>query len=111
MQEHTNNKGADANQNNTKRTDDYLGNPIQQTASTLQVDIKTGLSEADVQDRRQRYGYNEILARDEPLWHRIFRRFWGPIPWMIEVAAILSAVVQKWDDFIIIAIMLPDWLE
>ena len=47
-----------------------------------------------------------IRSYYEPLWHRIFRRFWGPIPWMIEVAAILSALVQKWDDFIIIAIML-----
>jgi H+-transporting ATPase len=106
MLERTNNKRADTDQNPMQRTDDYIGNPVQKTASTLQVDIKTGLSEAEVQNRRQRYGYNEILARDEPLWHRIFRRFWGPIPWMIEVAAILSAVVQKWDDFIIIAIML-----
>ncbi|MGE5130650.1 MAG: plasma-membrane proton-efflux P-type ATPase, partial [Sphingomonadaceae bacterium] len=35
-----------------------------------------------------------------------FRRFWGPIPWMIETAAILSAVVQKWEDFGIITVML-----
>ena len=97
---------TDSNNNNAHRTDDYLGKSAQQTAQILQVDTQKGLSEAEVQDRRQRYGYNEIQALEEPLWHRIFRRFWGPIPWMIEVAAILSAVVQKWDDFVIIAIML-----
>jgi len=32
--------------------------------------------------------------------------FWGPIPWMIEIAALLSALVQKWEDFIIIMVML-----
>ncbi len=56
--------------------------------------------------RLGRFGYNEIEEHEEPLWHRVFRRFWGPIPGMIEVAAALSAIVQKWDDFVIISIML-----
>ncbi len=37
---------------------------------------------------------------------RIFRRLWGPIPWMIEVAAILSALAGKWEDFAIIMVLL-----
>ena len=89
-----------------RHTDDYLGKSAQMTAESLQVDPKRGLSQSEVDNRRQRYGYNEIEEHEEPLWHRIFRRFWGPIPWMIEVAAILSAVVHKWEDFIIITIML-----
>jgi len=32
--------------------------------------------------------------------------FWGPIPWMIEVAVVLSAVVRHWADFAIIVVML-----
>jgi H+-transporting ATPase len=32
--------------------------------------------------------------------------FWGPIPWMIAIAAILSAVVKHWDDLIIISVLL-----
>ena len=32
--------------------------------------------------------------------------FWGPIPWMIEIAALLSAAVQHWADFAIIVVML-----
>ncbi|MFX1589133.1 MAG: plasma-membrane proton-efflux P-type ATPase, partial [Promethearchaeota archaeon] len=34
------------------------------------------------------------------------KNFWGPIPWMIEIAAILSIVIEHWDDFIIIISML-----
>ncbi|MGW8228926.1 MAG: plasma-membrane proton-efflux P-type ATPase [Gammaproteobacteria bacterium] len=90
----------------TNNTDDYTGQSARDTVSQLQVDPAAGLPEDEVQARLQRFGYNEIKEKEEPLWHRIFRRFWGPIPWMIEVAAILSAVVQKWDDFSIITIML-----
>ena len=32
--------------------------------------------------------------------------FWGPIPWMIEVAVILSGVVRHWLDFFIILFLL-----
>jgi len=91
---------------NIKHTDDYQKQTVQETVKEWQVNSTTGLSENEAQTRLQQYGYNEITEKEEPLWHRIFRRFWGPIPWMIEVAAILSAVVQKWDDFIIISIML-----
>jgi magnesium-transporting ATPase (P-type) len=32
--------------------------------------------------------------------------FWGPIPWMIEVAAVLSAMVGHWVDMIIVLVLL-----
>ncbi len=89
-----------------KKTDEYKGQKIQAALKELQVDPEKGLSSQEVQSRLQQYGLNAIEEKEEALWHRIFRRFWGPIPWMIEIAAILSAVVQKWDDFIIIMIML-----
>jgi H+-transporting ATPase len=89
-----------------KKTDDYGRLKVAETLDHLEVDAAHGLSKAEVEQRHQRFGYNEIEEKEEPLWHRVFRRFWGPIPWMIEVAAILSAAVQKWEDFIIITIML-----
>ena len=65
-----------------------------------------GLTSAEAQKRMEKYGPNEIPEKEETLLHRIFRRFWGPIPWMIEAAAILSALVKKWEDFAIIMVML-----
>jgi len=89
-----------------KRTDDYSKQSADQTVSELGSDAGQGLRTEEVTSRLSRFGYNAIEEREESLWHRIFRRFWGPIPWMIEVAALLSAVVQKWEDFGIILVML-----
>jgi len=89
-----------------KRTDDYVRQAIDKTIESLSSDAKRGLSRAEAAKRLEQYGYNEIEEKEEPLWHRIFRRFWGPIPWMIEIAALLSALVQKWEDLIIILVML-----
>jgi H+-transporting ATPase len=88
------------------KTDDYARRAAADTLAQLEVAADKGLNAEQVRERLARYGYNEIREKEEPLWHRVFRRFWGPIPWMIETAAILSAVVQKWDDFAIIAVML-----
>jgi len=63
----------------------------------IKTDIKKGLSSQEVEERIKKFGLNEIPEKEEPLWHRIFRRFWGPIPWMIEIAGILSALVKKWE--------------
>jgi H+-transporting ATPase len=87
-------------------TDEYAHQRVEDTARELQVDPTRGLHGEEATARLARYGHNEIEEKEEPLWHRLFRRFWGPIPWMIEVAAILSAVVQKWEDFGIILVML-----
>jgi H+-transporting ATPase len=79
---------------------------VADTLARLDVMAEHGLGKAAVEQRLAQFGYNEIDEKEEPLWHRVSRRFWGPIPWMIEVAAILSAAVQKWDDFAIIVVML-----
>ena len=88
------------------KTDEYKNIPIDKVASEFNVDIETGLSQEEAKKRLKQYGPNEIPEYKEPLWHRIFKRFWGPIPWMIEIAAFLSAVVHRWEDFTIIMIML-----
>jgi H+-transporting ATPase len=88
------------------KTDDYARLTVDETLAQLEVKAASGLSSPEVAKRLAHFGYNEISEKEEPLWHRVFRRFWGPIPWMIEVAAILSAAVQKWEDFAIIFVML-----
>jgi H+-transporting ATPase len=89
-----------------KKTDEFKKQTIEQTLKELGTDPEQGLRPEEAKKRLEQYGPNAIIEKEEPLWHRIFRRFWGPIPWMIEAAAILSAAVRKWEDFIIIMIML-----
>jgi H+-transporting ATPase len=65
-----------------------------------------GLSSSEAKERLQRHGFNEIPERKVNPFLQLLRYFWGPIPWMIEVAAVLSAVVRHWPDFGIILALL-----
>ncbi len=72
----------------------------------MDIDKVKGLSSEEAKKRLAKYGLNAIEEKEESWLHRLFRRFWGPIPWMIEVAAILSAMAKRWEDFTIIMILL-----
>jgi H+-transporting ATPase len=65
-----------------------------------------GLSEAEAQRRLAQYGENALVEQHVSVIERLAHFFWGPIPWMIEIAAALSAVLQHWDDLAIILLML-----
>lgn len=65
-----------------------------------------GLSQAEATTRLAQYGPNEIAERKTNPVLKFLSYFWGPIPWMIEVAVILSGVVGHWPDFFIILVLL-----
>ena len=65
-----------------------------------------GLSQAEAQKRLTQYGPNEIAEKKTNEFLKFLSYFWGPIPWMIEAAVILSGVVRHWLDFFIILLLL-----
>jgi H+-transporting ATPase len=65
-----------------------------------------GLSQAEATSRLTQYGPNEIEEKKTNLFLKFLSYFWGPIPWMIEAAVILSAVSRHWPDFAIILLLL-----
>jgi H+-transporting ATPase len=64
------------------------------------------LSQAAAQKRLTQYGPNEIEEKETNPFLKFLSYFWGPIPWMIEAAVILSAVDRHWPDFGIILVLL-----
>jgi H+-transporting ATPase len=65
-----------------------------------------GLTGSDVSARQKLYGPNALEEKKASPLIAFLRYFWGPIPWMIEAAAVLSLIAQDWRDFIIIMVML-----
>ena len=65
-----------------------------------------GLTQAEAQKRLTQYGPNEIAEKKTNEILKFLSYFWGPIPWMIEAAVILSAAARHWPDFGIILLLL-----
>ena len=81
-------------------TDTPRGTAPPATAETV------GLTQAEAQQRLQQYGENALAEHHVNALERLARFFWGPIPWMIEIAAVLSAALGHWGDLAIILLML-----
>jgi H+-transporting ATPase len=76
------------------------------TTVPANADEAAGLSDAEAARRLAQYGENALAEHHVGIVERLARFFWGPIPWMIEIAAILSAVLGHWDDLAVILLML-----
>ncbi|MGE5247674.1 MAG: HAD-IC family P-type ATPase, partial [Verrucomicrobiota bacterium] len=78
--------------------------------STLKSELRfsaEGLGRAEAGARLVQYGPNALPEEKSNPILKFLSYFWGPIPWMIEAAAVLSAVVRHWEDLgIILALLL-----
>ena len=88
-----------------------VGKDDLQTMPLAEVEKKlgsssNGLTQAEAQIRLTQYGPNEIAEKKTNEILKFLSYFWGPIPWMIEAAVILSAAARHWPDFGIILLLL-----
>ena len=86
-------------------TDDLKSLPLCEVEKKLESS-PDGLTQAEAQKRLTQYGPNEIEEKKSNELLKFLSFFWGPIPWMIEAAVILSAVARHWPDFGIILLLL-----
>ena len=87
-------------------TDDQLQTlPLSEVQQRLAATLD-GLSQDEAQQRLAKYGPNEIAEQKANPLLKLLTYFWGPIPWMIEAAVILSGVLRHWPDFCIILVLL-----
>ena len=67
---------------------------------------KSGLSSSEAAARLAEVGPNVLEEKKVNPVLQFLGFFWGPIPWMIEVAAVLSFIVRHWTDLAIILVLL-----
>jgi H+-transporting ATPase len=60
-----------------------------------------GLTSAEAQARLAFYGLNAIQEKRKSNLLKFLSYFWGPIAWMIEIAAILSAIIHRTEDLVL----------
>ncbi|SJZ38661.1 H+-transporting ATPase [Enhydrobacter aerosaccus] len=76
--------------------------PLRDVLAKLTVDPTQGLTAAEAQKRLDHYGPNALAEKTESFALKLIRHFMGPIAYMIEAAALVSAVIGHWEDFAII---------
>ena len=68
--------------------------------------LNIGLTQAEVDERLSRYGYNEVPEKRQNRLEMFVKRFWGVTPWMLEITMVLTYVIGKPYDTVMIAFLL-----
>ena len=87
------------------KTDELDKTDLDTVFTRLESSAK-GLTSAEAKERIARFGRNELVEKQISDLQKFLAFFWGPIPWMIEAAALLSALIGHWPDFAIIMVLL-----
>jgi H+-transporting ATPase len=72
----------------------------------VQVNPETGLTRASVEARRQEHGYNEVAEHKGHPVLKFLRKFWGVSAWMLELIMVLSVVLRKYSDLVVVGALL-----
>ena len=72
----------------------------------LRVNSDIGLSRIEVDTRRKEHGYNEVAVTTEHPVLRFLSKFWGLSAWMLELIMVLSAVLHKYSDLVVVSALL-----
>lgn len=69
--------------------------------------VVSGLSTSEATQRLKQYGLNVVQAPKKSPLFLFFKKFWGPIPWMLEATVILELYLGKMTEaFIILSLLL-----
>jgi H+-transporting ATPase len=88
-----------------RRTSEYKERSLEETLKFLET-TTDGIKESEVNKRLELFGYNEILERKKNPFLEFLLRYWGPMPWLLELAMVLSFIVNRYLEGAIIFVLL-----
>ncbi|MFZ2413808.1 MAG: plasma-membrane proton-efflux P-type ATPase [Candidatus Cryosericum sp.] len=68
--------------------------------------MEPGLTSAEAQKRLEQFGPNEVPEHHDPSWLVLFRKVWGPVPWMLELSLILELITRHYTQATIIGALI-----
>lgn len=74
--------------------------------SDIDTDIDRGLTRDEVSERLARYGYNEVPEKRPNKLMIFLKKFWGITPLMLEITMVLTYVIGKYYDTVMVAFLL-----
>ena len=85
---------------------DIASMSVPDTLTALRVTAEKGLSNVEVDARRKENGFNEVEEKKGHPVLAFLGKFWGLSAWMLELIVVLSAVLGKYSDLIVVGTLL-----
>jgi magnesium-transporting ATPase (P-type) len=79
---------------------------VPDTLAALKVNPEIGLTGAEVVSRRKENGFNEVAEKKGHPLLKFLKKFWGISAWMLELIMILSIILRKYSDVIVVGALL-----
>jgi len=90
----------------SEKEPDVAAATVTDALAALQVNPDTGLTRAEVDSRRQAHGYNEVVEQKGHPVLMFLGKFWGVSAWMLEMIMVLSAILGKYSDLVVVSALL-----
>ena len=78
-----------------RNTSEYKELTVSETLKFLRSSTD-GLTGSEVQQRLQLFGFNEVVEKRKNSILAFLSRYWGPMPWLLELAIVLSVVLKHY---------------
>lgn len=88
-----------------KNSSEYKNISLDETFNILSTTLD-GLTETEARKHLEIFGYNEIKEKKKNPFLEFLLRYWGPMPWLLELAMALSFLLRHYFEAIIILILL-----
>jgi len=70
------------------------------------ISSRRGLTSVEARTRLLQYGANTVHEETSQPFKEFIRKFWAPVPWMLELTIALQLALGKWNEAIVIAALL-----
>ena len=90
---------------NYNSTNSYISMSTDEVCRILKTG-KEGLTAEEANERLKTYGFNEIEEAKDNLLLKFLKKYWGPMPWLLEFTIVLTIILKHYSESIIIFVLL-----